>query len=234
VDLRILEDPAPACAEMLAEAARAGEHISLTGGSTPGRAYQEAARLEQDWSRATLWWGDDRCVPPDDELSNYRLARETLLDLLPDEGSPEVHRIPAERGPHVGADDYERDIRATLGEQIPRLDFMLLGLGPDAHVASLYPGQDALNVRDRAAVGVEQAGWKPYVPRVSLTLPVLCAARRIVFLVAGEDKAEAVERCFAPDVEPTRDAPGSLVRPADGELILLLDEAAASRLQDAA
>jgi 6-phosphogluconolactonase len=232
MDLRVLDDPAPACAEMLAEAARAGQHISLTGGSSPGRAYEQAARLEQDWSRATLWWGDDRCVPPDDELSNYRLARETLLDLLPDEGSPQVHRIPAERGPHVGAEDYERDIRAALGEQIPRLDVMLLGLGPDGHVASLYPGQPTLDVRDRAAVGVDEAGWKPYVPRVSLTMPVLRAARRIIFLVAGEDKAEAVERCFAPDVEPNRDAPGSLVRPVDGELIVLLDEAAASRLQD--
>jgi 6-phosphogluconolactonase len=232
VDLRVLEDPAPACAEMLAEAARAGQHISLTGGSSPGRAYERAARLEQDWSGATLWWGDDRCVPPGDELSNYRLARETLLDLLPEEGSPKVQRIPAERGPHVGADDYEREIRAVLGEQIPRLDLMLLGLGPDGHVASLYPGQDTLDVRDRAAVGVEEAGWKPYVPRVSLTMPVLCAARLIVFLVAGEDKAEAVERCFAPDVEPSRDAPGSLVRPVDGEMVVLLDEAAASRLQD--
>src|SRR4051794_10631807 len=230
MDLRILEDPAPACAELLAEAARAGEHLSLTGGSTPGRAYEQAARLEQDWSRAKLWWGDDRCVPPDDELSNYRLARESLLDLLPDAGAPEVHRVPGERGPHVGADDYEREIRAALGEHIPRLDLMLLGLGPDGHVASLYPGQDTLGVRDRAAVGVDEAGWKPFVPRVSLTMPVLCAARRIVFLVAGEDKAEAVERCFGEGVEPNEGAPGRLGRPVDGELIVLLDEAAAGRL----
>jgi 6-phosphogluconolactonase len=97
-------------------------------------------------------------------------------------------------------------------------------------VASLYPGQDSLDVQDRLAVGVDEAGWKPYVPRVSLTMPVLCAARRIVFLVAGEDKAEAVERSFAPGIEPSHDAPGSMVRPVDGELILLLDEAAASRL----
>src|SRR3954451_4571935 len=102
MDLRVLDDPAPACAEMLAEAARAGQHIALTGGSTPGRAYEQAARLEQNWSRATLWWSDDRCVRPDDELSNYRLARETLLDLLPDEGSPQVHRIPAGGGPAGG------------------------------------------------------------------------------------------------------------------------------------
>src|SRR3954452_21885506 len=164
MDVRILEDPAPACAELLAEAARAGEHISLTGGSTPGRAYEQAARLEQDWSRAKLWGGDDRCVPPDDELSNYRLARESLLDLLPDGGAPEVHRVPGERGPHVGADDYEREIRALLGEQIRRLDLMLLGLGPDGHFASLYPGHDTLGVRDLAAVGVVAAGWKPYAP----------------------------------------------------------------------
>jgi 6-phosphogluconolactonase len=230
MDVRVLEDPAPPCAEMLAEAAAAGSHIALTGGSTPKRAYEHAAELEQDWSGAKLWWGDDRCVPPDDELSNYRLAKEALLDVLPEEAAPRVHRIPAERGPHVGADDYEREMRAEFGEQTPRLDFLLLGLGPDGHVASLYPGHDTLDVSDRVAVGVEQPGWKPYVPRVSLTMPVLCAARRIVFLVAGEDKAEAVERCFAPGVEPNRDAPGSMVRPVDGELILLLDEAAASRL----
>jgi 6-phosphogluconolactonase len=216
---------------MLAAAAREGGHIGLTGGSTPTRAYEQAGALEQDWSGATLWWGDDRCVPPADELSNYRLAKEALLDRLPAEGCPVVHRIAGELGPHAGAGDYERQLRAVFGGgEPPRLDFLLLGLGPDAHVASLYPGQDALDVEDRLAVGVEEAGWKPYVPRVSLTMPVLCAARRIVFLVAGEDKAEAVERCFAPGVEPTRDAPGSMVRPVDGELILLLDEAAASRL----
>src|SRR4051812_44182958 len=232
MDVRVLDDPAMQCAEMVVEAARAGGHISLTGGSTPRIAYEQAAALEEDWSRATLWWGDERCVPPDDEMSNYRLARESLLDSLPEDGTPEVHRMPAERGPHVGAEDYERDMRAAFGEQIPRLDFMLLGLGPDGHVASLYPGADTLDVRDQPTVGVEEAGWKPYVPRVSMTMPVLCGARRIVFLVAGEDKAEAVERCFGEEAEPSRSAPGSLVRPgADGELIVLLDKPAASRLQ---
>src|SRR6476661_3920194 len=146
MDVRVLEDPAPPCAEMLADAARAGNHIRLTGGSSPGRAYEEAARLEQDWSRATLWWSDERCVPADDELSNYRLARETLLDNLPEEGAPESHRIPGERGPHAGAEDYERDLRTAFGEQSPRLDFLLLGLGPDGHIASLYPGQPTLDV----------------------------------------------------------------------------------------
>jgi 6-phosphogluconolactonase len=232
VDVRVLEDPAAACAEMLAEAARAGHQICLTGGSTPRLAYEQAASLESDWSRATLWWGDDRCVPPDDELSNYRLAREALLDRLPPEGAPVAHRIPAEEGPHAGAEDYERELRAHFGDgAVPSLDLMLLGLGPDAHVASLFPGQDTLDVDDRLCVGVDEAGLKPFVPRVSMTLPVLCAARRIVFLVAGDDKAEAVGRAFGPGVEPNRDAPGSMVRPtADGELILLLDEAAASHL----
>jgi 6-phosphogluconolactonase len=230
MDVRVLDDPAAPCAEMLVAAARAGGHIALTGGSTPERAYEQAAALEEDWSRATLWWGDDRCVSPDDDLSNYKLAKEALLDHLPANGAPVVHRIPGEHGPHAGADEYERELVAEFGDDLPRLDFLLLGLGPDAHVASLYPGQASLDVEDRLAVGVDEAGWKPYVPRVSLTMPVLCAARQIVFLVAGEDKAEAVERSFAPGVEPTRDAPGSRVRPVDGELILLLDEAAASRL----
>jgi 6-phosphogluconolactonase len=230
MDVRVLEDPAAACAEMLAEAARAGQHICLTGGSTPGHAYEKAASLESDWSRATLWWGDDRCVPPDDELSNYLLAKEALLDRLPAASVPVVHRIPGERGPHAGADDYEGELRAAFGDELPRLDFLLLGLGPDAHVASLYPGQPTLDVIDRLAVGVEDPAWKPYVPRVSLTMPVLCAARRIVFLIAGDDKAEAVGRAFGPGVEPNRDAPGSMVRPVDGDLILLLDEAAASHL----
>ena len=225
MDIRVSDDPAAECAQILREAAEAGAHIALTGGSSPGTAYELAA--DADWSRATLWWGDERCVPPDDDLSNFRLAKETLLDRI--EGDqPEVHRIRGERGPHTGADDYERQLRETLGEQMPRLDVVLLGLGPDAHVASLFPGHDTLNVRDKVAVGEDEAGLEPFVPRVTLTLPVLCDGRHIVFLVSGEKKAEAVERAFAG--EPTRDAPGSLVRPRDGRMTVLLDPPAASRL----
>lgn len=233
MDVRVLDDPASACAEMLAEAASAGGHIALTGGSTPKRAYELVAGMGADWSGAELWWGDDRCVPPDHEDSNYRTAKEALLDRLPapGDGGPAVHRVPGELGPHAGAEAYEAELRAAFGDGTPRLDLLLLGLGPDAHVASLYPGQATLEERDRLCVGVETAGWEPYVPRVSVTLPVLCAARRIVFLVAGGDKAAAVERAFGSG-EPTRDAPGSLVRPTGGELILLLDGAAAGRLRD--
>jgi 6-phosphogluconolactonase len=226
----VLDDPAEECARRLAAAAAAGSHVALTGGSTPRACYQRAAGLDADWSGATLWFSDERCVPPDDALSNYRLAKEALLDQLPaaDAGGPAVKRMRGEHGPHAGADDYERELRETLGEETPRLDAVLLGLGPDAHVASLFPGQASLDVKDRLAVGVDEAGMEPFVPRISLTLPTINAAREVVFLVTGEDKAEAVSRAFGG--EPTPEAPGSLVRPSAGTLTVLLDPAAASRL----
>ncbi|MFL5912638.1 MAG: 6-phosphogluconolactonase [Gaiellaceae bacterium] len=226
----VLDDPAAEVAERLARAAEAGAHIALTGGSTPAKAYERAASLGADWSGATLWWGDERCVPPEDELSNYAMAKAALLDRLPSgPGGPTVKRMKGEAGPHAGADDYERELRETFGEEIPRLDWVLLGLGPDAHVASLFPGQETLRVRDRVAVGVEQAGHEPYVPRVTLTMSTLNAAREVVFLVAGADKAEAVRRAFTDDA-PNPDVPGSMVRPSAGELTLVLDEAAAAEL----
>jgi 6-phosphogluconolactonase len=226
----VLDDPAEECAGRLAAAAAGGAHIALTGGSTPKRCYELVAEREVDWSGATLWFGDERCVPPDDELSNYAMAKAALLDRLPaaGQGGPVVRRMRGEEGPHAGADDYERELRETLGEAIPRLDLVLLGLGPDAHVASLFPGQPSLDVGDRPVVGVPEAGHEPFVPRISLTLAAINAARQVVFLVAGEGKAEAVERAFGG--EPSHDAPGSLVRPHSGELVLLLDRAAAARL----
>jgi 6-phosphogluconolactonase len=226
MDVQVLDDPAQACAELLCDAVRVGQHVVLTGGSTPGVAYERAASMLDDWSGATVWFSDDRCVPPEDELSNYRLVKEALLDRLSSE--PEVHRIRGERGPHVGADDYEVEMRERCGEQMPRLDLILLGLGSDAHVASLFPGRDSLQVSDRVAVGEEEAGLDPFVPRVSLTLPVLTGGRHIVFLVTGEGKADAVDRSFGRP--PSADAPGSLVRPVDGRMTVLLDPAAASRL----
>jgi 6-phosphogluconolactonase len=223
MEIQVTDDPAGKCADLLREAAEQGAHIALTGGGTPRDAYERAAAAGADWSRAKLWWGDERCVAPDDELSNYRLAKESLLDRI--EGDPpEVHRIRGELGPHAGADDYEQQLRA-----VGRLDVVLLGLGPDAHVASLFPGHATLDVTDRLVVGEEEAGLEPFVPRVSLTLPALRDGRHIVFLVAGESKAEAVERAFGGD--PSHDAPGSLVRPRDGRMTVLLDPPAAGRLQ---
>jgi 6-phosphogluconolactonase len=225
MDVHVLDDPATECARLLREAAASGGNIVLTGGSTPARAYELAS--DADWSRARIWFSDDRCVGPDDDLSNYRLVKESLLDRI-EGGAPDVHRIRGERGPHPGADDYDREIRETLGEHIPRFDLVLLGLGSDAHVASLFPEHASLKVADRATVGEEEAGLDPFVPRVSLTLPALCNGRHIVFLVTGGGKKDAVERSF--HREPSPDAPGSLVRPRDGRMTVLLDAAAAGQV----
>ncbi|HKP90435.1 MAG TPA: 6-phosphogluconolactonase [Thermoleophilaceae bacterium] len=222
----VLDDPAEECAGRLASAAAEGAHVVLTGGSTPRRCYERLAGMDVDWSSATVWFSDERCVPPDDELSNYGMAKAALLDPLGD-GGPDVKRMRGEEGPSAGADDYERELRESLGESMPRLDLVLLGLGPDAHVASLFPGQPTLQVGDRPVVAVPEAGMEPFVPRISLTLPAINAARQVLLLVTGESKAEAVARACG---EPSEDAPGSLVRPHSGDLTLLLDQAAASRL----
>jgi 6-phosphogluconolactonase len=227
VSTLVLEDPGREAADRLAAAASAGGQIALTGGSTPRAAYERVAGMEIDWSACTLWFGDERCVPPEDQRSNYRLFREALLDRLSGP-APDVRRIIGERGPHAAADAYELELRQAFGEGMPRFDLVLLGLGPDAHCASLFPGQPALDERERLAVGVAQAGHEPWVPRVTLTLPVINAARAVLFLVAGADKAAAVERAFAS--EPHSDAPASLVAPESGELTVLLDPAAAETL----
>jgi 6-phosphogluconolactonase len=226
-DIVVLEDPAGAVAERLAAAVNAGAQIALTGGSTPRAAYERLAAMEVDWSTCTLWFGDERCVPPDDERSNFGMVRDALLNRLPGQ-APAVRRMAGERGPHEGADAYERELREAFGEGLPRLDLVLLGLGPDAHCASLFPGQPSLDERERLAVGVDRPGLAPMVPRITLTLPIINAARAVVFLVAGADKAVAVERAFAG--EPDRAAPASLVQPVSGELTVVLDAAAAERL----
>ena len=206
---------------------RAGGHVVLSGGSTPRAAYERLASLELDWPQATLWFGDERCVPPDDERSNYRLVREAILDRLAGP-PPVVRRIQGELGPEDAADQYERELRGELGQELPRLDFVLLGIGPDAHCASLFPNQRTLEEHERAVVGVDEAGMPPFVPRVTLTLPAINAAREVVFLVAGDDKAEAVARAFA---DPDPSAPASLVAPSPGSLTWLLDPAAAAKLE---
>jgi 6-phosphogluconolactonase len=226
-DIRVREDPTGDCAERLAAAAQAGGQIALTGGSSARLAYERLAAMEVDWSRCTLWFGDERCVPPEDEHSNFGMVRDSLLDPLPDP-PPEVHRIAGELGPDEGAAAYERDLREALGEGIPRFDLVLLGLGPDGHCASLFPGDPALDEQDRPAVGVARSGLAPWVPRVTLTLPVLNAARQVLFLVTGADKAEAAARAFGGG--PDRRTPASLVAPTDGTLTVLADRSAAERL----
>jgi 6-phosphogluconolactonase len=225
VEIEVVDSPEAAArrvAELLADAVRAAQEIALTGGSTPARAYELAAELEPDWSDAGVWWGDERCVPPDDERSNFGLAKRTLLDNL--EGQPgRIHRIRGEDEPAAAAADYDRELRGMT------LDLVLLGLGPDGHVASLFPDAPALDERERLVVSAEPT-LEPYVERVTLTLHALRAARRIVFLVAGAAKAEAVERALAGPPEPA--VPGSMVRSDAGETLAVLDRDAASRLRD--
>jgi 6-phosphogluconolactonase len=212
-DFRVSDDPAGAAAELLAAATG---HVVLTGGSTPRAAYERAAELRPDWSGVEVWFTDERCVPPGHEHSNFMMVEQALLART--EGAV-VHRMQGELGPHEGAAAYAGE----LGPEA--FDLMLLGLGPDAHICSLFPGAAELGERERRVVGVDTPGMAPLVSRITLTLPVVNATRQIVFLVTGEDKADAVARAFSGRPDPR--APGSLV---EGEPLVLLDQGAASRL----
>lgn len=231
LEIETVDDPARACSAMLLGAVVGGADVILTGGSTPRAAYRHLATalrdMSLDSSDARLWFSDERCVAPDDELSNYKLVKENLLDELAGLPQPEVRRVQGELGPDPAAQAYEREL-AEAGE--PRFEIVLLGLGPDTHIASLFPGQETLRERSRLAVGVPDAGHEPYVPRVTLTLPVLANADRVVFLVTGEDKADAVARAFGPQSEPDPSVPASMLVPMAEEITVLLDPPAASRL----
>lgn len=225
VELRVVDDPAATCAELLVEVAGSGGDIVLAGGSTPRAAYQRAASAGTSWSRATAWFGDERCVPPDDERSNYAMAKTALLDPLGAAG-PVVKRIRGELGPEEGAADYERELRAAGP---PRFDLLLLGLGPDGHTASLFPDQESLAERSKLVVGVEVPGLQPIVSRVTMTLPALALARQIVFLVVGAEKADAVAAAFGPGAEPDPHVPASLLAPLADSVTVLVDAEAASK-----
>jgi 6-phosphogluconolactonase len=213
VAIGVVADPARTCAERLAEQARAGGSIVLTGGSTPRHAYEIAAELEPDWSHVDVWWGDERCVPPGDERSNYGMAKEALLDRLA-VAPRSVHRMES-------VEQYTREL-AGVGT----FDLVLLGLGPDGHVASLFPDFPTLDVTDRDVVGTP-AGHEPFVDRISLTLPRLRNTRELLFLVTGADKADAVARAFTG--EPSPHTPGSLVRAAHGATRAILDRASSAK-----
>jgi 6-phosphogluconolactonase len=155
------------------------------------------------------------------------MTNKSLLSRL--ESAPEIWRIEGERGPEEAAARYRDDIRRKLGNGIPRFSFVLLGLGHDGHCASLFPNDDALAETEQTAVGVATPGMAPFVPRVSLTLPVLNAAYEVVFLVTGFEKAMAVRKAFVHDPSPA--VPASLVNPASGNLMVVLDEEAAMGLR---
>lgn len=222
VELVIVDDGnevAAVVAERLARAAREGGHVVLTGGTTPEQAYEDAAQRAPDWNEVELWWGDERCVPADHEHSNYGMAKRALLDRL-ERGPRAVHRIKGELGKERGAAEYERELGDT------KLDLLLLGVGSDGHVASLFP--NAPTLRQRKRVLPAEAGLEPFVDRVTLSLPTLRSAREILFLLAGEAKADAARRAFA--AEPSPDTPASLVRARGGRTTAILDRAAAAML----
>jgi len=224
-EVRISDQLTEDAARLLADAAERGGHLVITGGSTPKAAYNRVAELGADWSRAEIWFSDERCVAPDHEHSNFRMADESLLSKIEPRA---VHRMQGELGPTDGAVEYERELAPVFGpDVVPQFDLILLGIGPDSHCASLFPNNPELGIKDRFVAGVEQPGMAPLVSRITLTLPALNAGALVVFLVSGEEKAEAVARAFNGRQSP--DAPASLVQPR-GECVLLCDAAAAKHL----
>jgi 6-phosphogluconolactonase len=227
------EAAARTCAEVVAatiEAARAERgvvHVALAGGRTPARTYELLAEIVTDWRDVHLWFGDERCVPLDDPDSNDTLVRRALLDRLPDDPErprPVIHAVAGagDGDPSAAAADYERELRAAVPGSPPVLDLALLGLGEDGHTASLFPDDPVLEERERLVVAVR--GRKPPPDRVTLTLPILHAARAIVVLTAGEGKAEAVAAMLA---GPSLHVPASLLGEG-GAIELIVDRAAAS------
>jgi 6-phosphogluconolactonase len=231
VRFEVVEDPARACAALMVGAAIGGGEIVLAGGSTPKAAYHHFVdAVTTTGLRLTgtrFWMGDERCVDPGDERSNYRMVKETLIDPLDGITRVDVERIRGELGPDPAAEDYERRLRAAGP---PSFDLVLLGIGPDGHTASLFPGQPALAERRRSVAGVPEAGLEPFVARVTLTIPALTSSRRIVFLASGESKADAIVAAFGPDADPDPAVPASLLVPGAKQITVLLDRAAAQRL----
>ena len=235
LQIEVVEDPARACAAMMLGVAAGRGHIVLSGGSTPRAAYgafvDAVGAVGLDVSGATMWFGDERCVPPEDERSNFRMVREALLDPLGDGASPSVIRMKGELGPAPGAEDYERELAESGPDQF---DLLLLGIGPDGHCASLFPDQPTLNERSRLVVGVEQAGLEPFVPRVSFTFSAIARSKHVVFLAAGESKAHAVAAAFGPAAAPDPHVPSSFVPSVASEVTVLVDPAAAAGLEEGA
>lgn len=204
--------------------------LSLAGGTTPRGLYGRLAaapyREQLPWARTWVFFGDERCVPPTDKDSNYLMAYETLLRAVPIPGS-QIFRIPGEApDPLAAAAEYERRLRAAFAPGPVRLDLVLLGMGVDGHTASLFPGSPALDERERLVVAVD-ARAAAVRSRITLTPPVLAAARHVLVLVSGKEKARAVADALQ---NATSTLPAARVHPTEGTLTWLLDRAAAANL----
>jgi 6-phosphogluconolactonase len=210
--------------------------VALSGGSTPKALFSLLAgdaslRSQMPWDRTHFFWGDERHVPPDHADSNYRMANEAMLSKVPVPAA-NVHRIKSELADaHQAAAEYEQTLRDffSLGAgRFPRFDLVLLGMGPDGHTASLFPGTDALREETRLVV----ANWVPKFDtfRITLTLPVLNNAAWVLFLVSGAEKAPVLRGVLGSESGPEK-YPSQLVRPAKGRLIWLVSEDAAGRLE---
>jgi 6-phosphogluconolactonase len=242
VEIRVLTTPQElfeaAADEVVHAATEAVEQrgrftIALPGGSTPKSLFNllaTNARTVLPWDRTFFFWGDERHVPPTDPDSNYRMAEETMLSKIP-VAAGNVFRIPAENpDAAAAAEAYEQTLRKFFqvgtGE-FPVFDLILLGMGPDGHTASLFPGSAGLQEKKRLVI----ANWvdKLKTSRLTLTLPVLNAASCVTFLVSGTDKAAMLKTVLEEDA-PAEQYPSKLIRPSDGKLIWLVDRAAASDL----
>jgi 6-phosphogluconolactonase len=243
-DIRILTTPqelSEAAAEEVLRAAkeavaqRGRFTIALSGGSTPKNLFNllaTNARNVLPWDRTFFFWGDERHVPPTDPDSNYRMADETMLSKIP-VAAGNIFRIAAENpDAAAAAEAYEQTLRKFFQlepGQVPVFDLILLGMGPDGHTASLFPNSAGLQEKSRLVI----ANWvdKLKTSRLTLTLPVLNAARCVAFVVSGADKATVLKTVLEDDV-PGEQYPSKLVQPKNGKLIWLLDRAAASELSN--
>jgi 6-phosphogluconolactonase len=211
-------------------------YLALAGGGTPRAAYSLLSQPEYatriDWSRLQVFWSDERLVPPDHADSNYRLAVEALLMRAPIPPQ-NIHRMRGELAPTEAAQQYEAEMRNSLSPGtagFPCFDLMMVGMGDDGHIASLFPGSPALHERSRWVVASEHnQPPPPLVPRLTLTLPVINAASEVLVIVTGEKKAERIRQVLEGESagEPL---PAQLINPSNGRLLWLLDHAAAGLL----
>ncbi|HVA41505.1 MAG TPA: 6-phosphogluconolactonase [Candidatus Binataceae bacterium] len=207
--------------------------IALAGGSTPARVYEliaERFKLSVDWKEVQVFWGDERCVPADDPRSNYAMANRAMLSKLPLKPA-QIHRIPTELAPEAAALAYEQELKRAfnLGDgEFPRFDLIMLGLGDNRHTLSLFPGDTgALAETRRLVIPVTVQAEPPL--RVTFTVPVANHAQRVMFVATGTAKAAAVRDVIEGPRDPTR-FPAQLIAPEDGEVVWMLDKAAASLL----